>query len=119
MTVWVEQAQWMRMDVLCGHLISDDLQALHDLALKLELDRGKYFNRHALIPHYSIPEGMVPAAIEVGAVELRPGDRARVLGRVHHLMASRHWQAGERGPDALPRRRKGQQSLFDGDGACE
>jgi hypothetical protein len=113
MTVWVEQARWMRGEQNCGHLLADDLEALHDLAGRIDLDRPRYFNRHALIPHYSIPEGLVQAALDAGATELEPRERERVLQRVRHAMATRECSPSERGPDALPRRRKGQQAMFE------
>ncbi len=113
MAVWVEQARWVRNEINCGHLVGDDLDSLHALAAVIELEKAKFFNRHALIPHYSIPEALIPLALEAGAIELGQKDRERVLGRVLSIMASRDRPAVERGNDALPRRRKGQQSMFE------
>lgn len=113
MTVWVEQARWIRGEQNCGHLLADDLEALHELAGRIELDRPKYFNRHALLPHYSIPEGLVQAALDAGATELVPRERERVLQRVRYALANLERSPTERGQDALPRRRKGQQTLFE------
>ncbi|APO97789.1 DUF4031 domain-containing protein [Xanthomonas perforans] len=113
MTVWVEQARWIRGEQNCGNLLADDLQALHELAERIELARPRFFNGHALIPHYSIPEGLVQAAMDAGATELQLHERERVLQNVRHALASRQRTSAERGPDALPRRRKGQQNLFE------
>lgn len=113
MTVWVENALWPRGKFVCGHLFSDSLDELHAIAEALEIN-GKYYLGHAVVPHYSIPEHMIESAVAAGAERIGSGQRHVILERAYKACsrASPTNRDGLRSFDPIPRRRRGQGSLF-------
>ena len=112
MSVWVEEARWPRGKHICGHLLADSLEQLHAMAEGIGLAR-LHFNAHAPVPHYSIPEYLVAAAVAAGAQPLTAADRARVLALAAAGCAGELASAQKRGFDRPARPRKGQENLFE------
>lgn len=112
MTVWVEAALWPRGKFVCGHLFSDSLAELHEVAEAAGLQR-KYFLGHAVVPHYSIPEHAIEQAIAGGAVKLDREQRQQILQQAFYGCSRNTGGQEPRGFDPIPRQRKQQKTLFE------
>ncbi len=77
MTVYVDEAVWPWRGKKWAHLMADDLEELHEFALKLGLKRAwyQYSARHA---HYDVTANKREQAILLGAEDLAPFEK-RVL----------------------------------------
>lgn len=89
MTCYVDIPRWKRGKTPSGHLIADSLEELHALAETVGIDRRKWFQEHAVVPHYTLLEYQRDAAIAAGAVPLSGRDWERAVGRAHAATAVR------------------------------
>jgi hypothetical protein len=71
-----------------SHLISDTLEELHELALRIGMKRAWFQPRSS--PHYDLTASRRAAAIKLGAVEL---DRSAFVAKIQELRAARAAEA--------------------------
>jgi hypothetical protein len=67
MPAYVDTPRHQRSHGLSGHLIATSLEELHQVAEAIGLHR-RYFQAHAMTPHYTLPAGRRDAAIAAGAI---------------------------------------------------
>jgi len=67
------------------HLVADDIQELHDFAVKLGLKR-EWFQNHRIQPHYDITVSKREKAIKLGAISIETKQMAE---RVESILKKR------------------------------
>lgn len=80
MTVYVDNARLSFGRMKMAHLLSTDLEELHQMADKIGVAR-KWFQSKASTPHYDICLSKRKLALELGAVE---ADRHKVVEIIHY-----------------------------------
>lgn len=75
MTVWIDTPAWPHRGTLFAHMVSDaSLEELHDVAERAEV-HPRAFDRD----HYDVPERLLPACLDAGAVPAHTRRLVRAL----------------------------------------
>lgn len=84
MTIYVDNARIPFRNMIMSHLMSDDIDELHEFAARLGMKRAWF--QDTSIPHYDVSEGMRQKAIRMGAVQedaFHNSDNLKAVKRAH------------------------------------
>lgn len=83
--IYRDSADWLRNGVQSGHLVSDDLDALHAIARKLDL-HDRFWQGHCLTPHYQLPQHLQAEADRLGVIYLDRAAFTEMVARIGHRL---------------------------------
>lgn len=83
--IYRDSADWLRNGVQSGHMVSDDLDALHAMARKLDL-HDRFWQGHCLTPHYQLPDYLQPEADRLGVIYLDRATFIEMVARIGHRL---------------------------------
>lgn len=86
--IYRDSADWLRNGVQSGHMVSEDLDALHAMAKQLEL-APRYWQGDCLTPHYQLPERLQAQADALGVVHLDRQSFEQMVERINHRLSQK------------------------------
>lgn len=92
MTVWVDRARNPFGRMIMGHMVSDNLLELHEMAVAIGM-RREWF-QPASFPHYDVSLSRRSRAVALGAVEVDIRELAAIMRQVRSQPWFDGWATG-------------------------
>ena len=105
MTVYRDSADWLRNGVQSGHMVSDNLDELHEIAAKLGL-ASRYWQPLCLTPHWQLPERLQAEAAALGVIYLERAEFTRMVGRINAELDAQRRRKPDRKPELSARQQQ-------------